>query len=539
MSTRGPDSLTLNSGDHTVSLRDPQGRPRIERAYRDMQAALGQRSAAVAAKAFLALEADFSALVTPEQARLLSNPLLWDQEDQNLCERIFDWYKKLADAGNELAESCVREMDDDAQSVAQVIAIALLHAGNARKWEQIATQMGGGGYSALHRLYRMAQKLALHRTLLRIQACGQEMEVTIEALYARAMLLKRLCVGSLNRQQLEILDNWLCAWMPVLSVSREPPKTGAALCADLRSDLGFNLTLSANVDAPIYLSLAALQRQLRRAVQGFHRGEIFPGWGFATEFRLEEHIGVIEYLRGEFALIEQGIRAARAERVYANDSVVEIYVGLSDILTRGFPDLSVWARQTDNRIGLAQKTASGPVRTQSDQFDQIYDPTRRQMRLKDYNESGLGLLASRDDAATISPGDLIAVKLERGQPCVLGEVVRKAPCGSPTDVLIGISIISHSAQRLALESRNKRDGRNQVIAALFVPGADPFGLSDGFVVSHATDQSGLVASVVDKGDKFTFVLNRLRRKGRGWWLSGFDSSMEAGQTEVEPESTVK
>ena len=539
MSPRGPDSLTLNSGDNIVSLRDSQGRERIERAFRDIQVAQGQRSAAIAAKMLVPLQSDFAALAAPEQARLLSNPLLWDQEDQNLSERIFDWYRKLSDVGGELAASCARENEGDAELVAKVIALALLHAGNARKWEQIATQMGRGGYSSLHLLYSTARKLDMHRTPQRIEVNSLDMEITIEALYVRAMLLKRLCIGSLNRQQIEILDNWLCAWMPVLGLTSHMPARGAALCADLRGDLGFGLTLSHEVDSSIYLPLAALQRQLRRAVQCFHRGEIFPGWGFATEFRLEEHIGVIEYLRSEFALIEQGIRAERNERIYANDSVVEIFVGLSDILTRGFPDLSVWTRQTDSRIGLIQRAASAPARTQSDQFSLIYDPMRRQMRLKDYNESGLGLLATRDEAATVSAGDLIAVRLEPGQPCVLGEVVRKAPCTSPTDTLIGISIISRSAQRVLLEFRNKRDGRSQSIAALFVPGEDAFGTSDGFIVSHATDQSKPEANVVDKGDKFTFVLNRLRRKGRGWWLSGFDSSKEPVQEVVEPEGSVK
>ena len=63
------------------------------------------------------------------------------------------------------------------------------------------------------------------------------------------------------------------------------------------------------------------------------------------------------------------------------------------------------------------------------------------------------------------------------------------------------------------------------------------GLVTGY--SPATDQSELVANVVDKADKFTCVLSRLRRKGRGWWLSGDDSSKEPMQDVVEPEGNVK
>jgi hypothetical protein len=526
--------------DAGVTLRAPEGRAELESGFKDLRAALAQRSVLLGAKLTINLDRTFARLALPEQARLLANPLVWDHDDQLLSERILDSHKKLADNARVLADLCVREMAPEDPMVSQVIALALLHAGSARKWEQIANQMGNGGNVAgLHRLFKLASRLGVERIIQVFPIGDHEAKATIEGLFIRALLLKRLCGGNLTRQQLEILDHWLWAWLPALTLTNDAGAAGASLCADLTSDFGFGLSIATEGAVPIYLSIAALQRQLRRAVQFFHRGEIYPGWGLATDFRVEEHIGVIDYLRREFSLIEQGATANRAERTHVNDLAVEVYVGFNDVLTRAFPDLSVWTPQHDGVTGVINQDQSRPAQSNTllgtqagthigarqNAFDQVYQQERRKMRLKDYNESGLGLVALRS-AAAITPGDLIAIKLDPGQPCVLGEVVRKAPADTAAEVLLGVSILSRRVQRLTLDAARDSDGRAQKNGVLFLLGADPLGTGDAFIVSQAVLQAKVALSTVDHGDRFTFTLVRQKRTGRGWGLSGFDVRSE-------------
>jgi hypothetical protein len=57
---------------------------------------------------------------------------------------------------------------------------------------------------------------------------------------------------------------------------------------------------------------------------------------------------------------------------------------------------------------------------------------------------------------------------------------------------------------------------------IFVPGPDSSGRFDCFAVPYSAIKDDVRYRVNAGGEEFTLTLNRMRRRGRGWALAGFE-----------------
>ncbi|MBL8513178.1 MAG: hypothetical protein JNJ55_04230, partial [Betaproteobacteria bacterium] len=248
---------------------------------------------------------------------------------------LADIYARFAAAIRTLTERAATDESLHAVVKVRYYACALLAGGNECKWRLFAGLRTSPAQTHVHHLQLgRAQADQTADTVLNISIEGSPRETSVEALYMRALLLERLASGNLNAQQIEILDEWLLAWMHSLIVSRKRPEDENALMADLTGSQGFMLSLR---DAPegdprgkVYLPLKPVMRQLDHAIERFHQGLIFPGFGLGMHFRIEEHAGVIEYLSREFALLmaRRGFKQPRKSVEGVRD--VAVFVGMND-----------------------------------------------------------------------------------------------------------------------------------------------------------------------------------------------------------------
>ena len=483
----------------------PDGRAEFERLRRELRNASLEESGA---ERILEVGNLLDAGVARIKKDLLGSALCWNDESQQLSQWIYQQHRGVVEAALRVVEPMRRHGHPLLQ---RLTALTLHHWAESLKWSMSRERHE---YTQLHDLLLLGMVGERHREPITWLADGRGQNTTIEALYFRMLLLDRFTSGSLTRQQVEILDAWLWEWTDALRAERTPPASGAALRVDLDSASGLRDGKREAEGPSLYLPLEPLEAQRRRIVAEFHAGRLVPAHGAAAEFRIEEHIAVIDHLARAFR-VPEGDAPVRAPRQQANGLRLEVWVGLAEILSRG--------------IGVGSETGryralnlSDPSIVQQGNATRFGDASRRYLWLVDTSATGLGFQALESDAAGIEVGDIVGWRKTHAAPIQLGRVTRRMPCGETGQVFVGVQLLTHAAQPLKLSQVVTFDNGQADGTYLFVPGDDESGRRDAFLVSEGTYelQSSYRAHVGN--DSFTVKFNRVRGKGRGWILAGFE-----------------
>ncbi len=412
----------------------------------------------------------------------------------------------------QLAHAIAAGAEDDPLAP-RVVALTLAHAGEAMKWEAARERPD---FLALHGLLGTLPAERRREPLV-VPAEGRGREAMVESLYFRALLLDRFASGSLTRQQVEVLDAWLWEWMPQLLGTASDPG-GPFLRVDLDANAGLREGSRGDDDGPcLYLPLPALEGLRRAVVRELHRGRMVPAHGCAGEMRLEEHVAVLEALRRAFEPAE-GEREKRARREHASGTRTEVWLGLEEIRALGFglgdapapvPALSLVESPLVASGGSAPPPAPGAV-----------DPTRRYLWRVDESATGVGFEALESDARGIEVGDVLGWRGEGGA-CELGRVSRRLAAGADGQVFLGVQRLG-AAHALRLARRHPFEQGSAESTHLFVPGADESGRHDAFLVPEKEYATGEAYHARPGEGVFTVQFNRVRARGRGWILAGFE-----------------
>lgn len=442
-----------------------------------------------------------------DREQLIKSNQTRTREEQATCNWIAERYGHLL----RLARETVSRNFSDATAAADTqparapsAALAILLSGHAIKWCRYAgTRTDPATREWLHQIFRTALSFSVDAAVIPVRIEDRMFDATVETLYVRALLLDRFSSGNLSPRRLEILDNWLVAWMGALWLTREPalrePTLGINTTAPQRG-----LTPHAPGDgAQLFLGLRPLQRQLDRTIREFHHGNIFPGWGISISVPIEEHVAVIDFLEREFTLIDiaNTQRAARGKRLaIAANSIVGVFFGFDEICSMAF--------SADRLHSLAGGGAELGI--------------RNAIHLIDISEGGLGLEMVTEDARRVNVNDLIAVRLEKGRPCVIGVVVRKSPLYSPTASLVGVRVLSRNPLHADME-RVDESNTWQPAKGILLAGAASNGFADSVLVSDKTYVANALMAVTLGSQAFEFRLRRVRQQGTGWRMAAYDA----------------
>jgi hypothetical protein len=197
---------------------------------------------------------------------------------------------------------------------------------------------------------------------------------------------------------------------------------------------------------------------------------------------------------------------------------IEVCVGLSEILVRGL-GTSV---TSPTALAAAKAALSDTQRLRHVQFGDEQQASRRLLRLVDISDAGYGFEATDKEAANIAIDDVVSLRLARDEACVLGRVTRRVPGPVRGQVMIGVRTISDHPKLLTL-SRTTPQGRiDDETAFIYVPGLDTSGAQDSFLIPDKALNDPSSREVMIGSQLFTIRFNRVRRKGRGWALVGFE-----------------
>lgn len=494
----------------------PEGRADFERARNAARGAMSDASPDEVMNAINRLDADLDEGVFKLKAELLGSVLMWKPEDRALSAWIYDQHCEFAELARRAADLFERRVGTDDTRTLRLIALAFMHWGEAAKW--VVGRRERYDYGWMHWLMRMAMTAGRHLDPVEVRLDARGRHATIESLFFRTLLLDRFAGGNLTRQQIEVLDAWLWEWTGALKgypVWPEQP----VLRADLDGKGGLRHGRRRDNGPSLYLAIPPLEARRLAVIKEFHRGRIVPSLGIAADFRVEEHVAVLEQLRVVFEA-PQDDGAERVERHPTAGPYVEVWLGLSEILARGMNAVQPATRDTMMIRGPA--ALSDTQRLRAYQFADENETPRRMLRLADVSATGYGFEASEKDATGIGVGDLVGMRLSDEDPCVLGRVVRRVPGQTEGQVTLGVLAISRSPQALTL-SRTVRQGRpDDDDLFIYVPGGDDSGAQDGFLVPEKMLQDPVCHDTVLGDDQFTIQFNRVRRKGRGWALAGFE-----------------
>jgi hypothetical protein len=445
---------------------------------------------------------------------LLGTALCWNEENQALTAWICNEHQKMGEMCHQLLDASSRRVSEKTLE-ARLAASALLHWGEAVKW---STSRERQNYVPLHSiLARMAQG-GRHRQVIRLVADGRGRSTSIEALYFRALLLDRFGGGNLTRQQIEVLDAWLWEWTASLTGVTTPP-AGAAFRADLDGNAGLREGTRSAAGPSLYLPLAPLEACRRDVIRELHQGRIVPPHGCAADMRVEEHVAVLDQLQRAFEAAGAD-SSRRAERLPGAGTRLEVWVGLTEILTRGVTVEPVtktgsWKVADDVRAAIASNNRNHPALGIAD------DPSRRYLWLTDVSATGFGFEALGRDAAGIEVGDLLGWKKVPGAPCVIGKVVRRIPGSSKGQIFFGVELLTQAAVPLKLVEEVGERALSENVC-VFVPGTDDGGRHDAFLLPDKVQRDFSSFSARSGNDVFKLRFNRVRNKGRGWVLAGFE-----------------
>ena len=493
-------------------------RPVIERRLRDIHAAADHASPDSAIAALNALHADVGLFVEASKARLLATSLAWSDDQKADAHWIYETNQRVAALCFQITEALRRQVGADDPRTLHGIAFTLLYMGEAMKWEIASGARAPRDYRVLHGLVRHAIATGRHLSPMRLDVGGRARACTLESLYFRSLLLARFASGNLSCAQIEILDEWLWMWAPILQGVPAPP-TGSALRADLDSSEGLRQGPRDGDGPVLYLPQGPIEAAFASLVAQFHAGRIVPSDGCTAALRIEEHVAVLD-------LVRRGLRDSKREPIEravrrSANLTVEVHLGLTEIEQRGFlppPPLAA-------AIGLATKdgVARGAARAERERdtaLSEIYDPLRRLVDLVDVSDSGLGFEGSDAACEPMAVGALVGVRLSPHGPLLIGKVARRMPTGKPGRVVVGVRRISSDARVISVTCDAGAAARP--LSMLYVRGDDGNGCEDAYLVGERTFEQGGTFEVLARENTYGFRFNRVRERGRGWVLAGFE-----------------
>jgi hypothetical protein len=499
----------------TPQFQRPNARSDFERTRNSVRTMLNTAASADVVQAFERLQGELDAGVRRVKPELLGSALSWNPDDRGLSEWIYTQHCDLAELARRAADLFERREGFGGANTLRMMGLAFQHWGEAAKW--IVGRRERCAYGWMHWLMRMAIEEGCNLHPCEVRLDGRVRRATLEFLFLRTLILDRFAGGNLSRPQCEVLDAWLWEWMPDITATSTWPGV-PAFRADLDGKGGLRSGKRTQAGPALYLPIAPLAARHRAVIKEFHRGRIVPTLGVASDFRVEEHVAVLEQLRVAFESAPDQEMEREVRRPVAGNPI-EVCVGLSEILLRGLGDA---VGSSPAGLAAAKAALSDTQRLRQVQFAGECEASRRFLSLVDVSDAGYGFDATEKEAANIAIDDVVSMRLARDETCVLGRVTRRVPGSIDGHVMIGVRTISDHPKILTLSRTTPQGRTDDEQAFIYVAGADASGSQDSFLVPEKALNDPSSREVVIGDQQFTIHFNRVRRKGRGWALAGFE-----------------
>ena len=517
-----PDETGQESREELPRATDPATRERWNRMLGYLREQAGTADPPPFARELAGETRRFESAIHPTACEVLATTLLWNESEHAFVQWVREGHHLLARAATTALRRAALTDAVPGGAAGALAALALAEYGNAIKWAAIAeSERDAVSLVEVKHVHDLVERAGLGSEPRAVPHGERDATVTLDALFIRAMLLDAICRGNLGPRQVEIIDSWLWEWTGDYRLAGTVD--GAVLAFEPGGERGLRTSRGEAGGKPgkRYVCIEPLERQIAGVVRGFREGIIFPGYGCAAEFRVEEHIKALDFLRFFFEATRNHVARQKRERC---EDRVEAFAGLGEILAKAFAPRpgSVAARATKG---------PRPSSLQAPGIDTLFDIPRRVMRVFDRSRDGLGVETIEDAIKPIDVGMPVTVHNDDNPRPVLCEVMRRAP-GHGRKIRLGLRILSRNPVKLFLA----RHGTDHGLDAIYLPGKDASGHLDTLLVSEPDFTVRERFEVRFDDRTFTIRMNRARYHGRGWFLAGFevDEESKKGEADAKP-----
>jgi hypothetical protein len=493
----------------------PDDRPYrlAEHRFREMPDAAFIAAPHAVLESFMELRVLVDADVHAIKRSLFAASLASRDDDKAASRWISAQHRRLARIGHRAAETFARLPGARVHAFG-LLAPALHYMGEAVKGHIKETHF----HTALHALMRIALASGRHHEQVQLDRRGRAARCTLTSLYFRALLLARLAGGGLTFAQIEILDAWMWTWMPALSGVDLAPE-GVAYRADLDSNEGLRCGARTGTGPSLYLLRAPLEAVRLAISSEFQRGRTVCAGGDASNFAIADHFAALDAMRRNLRGVRH-VSAGRGKR-YPASAVVDLHVGLAEVMTTGFTEAAGLAQPLSLQpIAEAVPPRGSMTGREREHREGPRDAVRRVVQLIDVSDTGLSLEGEEADCAEVAVDDLVALRIGPAEPLLLAKVVRRLPAATGGRVLLGLLRLSCAAQ--PVRARRSSDAALPELSLLYIPGEDEAGRHDAYLTSDAGAAERALFDTAVGEDIFTFRFNRVRERGRGWVMAGFE-----------------
>lgn len=464
------------------------------------------------------LVADFFAR---ESSAVLAHEIVWDAGDQAFADWCILARTRWAEAALAFAKQELATFGAASPFAPRLVCLAMASLGDAIKWRAIAGRRARD-LQLLHDAYRTAEAAGIARTSAHVVIDGELANATPESLYIRALLFDALCAGALSRQEMVIVDDWLLLWSAGFEVLAAAPGGNCPVTIGTNGAGGLEPCGRAAGPSTRFLGgLAGLRDRIGEVRARFHEGRLAAGSRFARALAVEHHVSALGRL--EELLVHWANPAGGREKrsATADNTIVPLYVGLGEILGRGFGPVIDSTPASGAEAPAALASARSERADRNANYGMVLEPLGLQATVIDRSGRGIGIAVPRSENGVPSMGDLVGVR-EPGMLRV-GRVVRQFADPASERIRVGIRIVIDDPERIVLVSTASGTPKALAeVAALFVPGADPDGQLDALLVSRATFQVSGPYEMTLGPTTYTIRLTRDQVSGRGWVAARFE-----------------
>lgn len=491
--------------------------------------------------------------VQPMQAALcrqyLQNPRMSRMIESRLWNAIQSLSTALAQGYHAFIMGYVAQPNGSkiAAQLPLITARAVYHTGISAKWQHFRYEpISRKTFGALNNLYRFAEFEEFERSRLKLYDDPDfARETSVADEYLRVMMLNALHPGGLTPKQIELADQWLMRWTPLIEVEREYVRDRHVFQVKLDDDRGARRIRRPAEDAmQRYWATAQLDMRMGEALHGLRRGEISAKAELSEDCRLPVCAEFLEY-----AMLQWGPtgpkRTQRLKERTHTMKMIEVVKNFNDFhqlirhdnfkaMRRSDPgkDPGVsYDEMLDVRLYgfVTQRTQDRRHANREPDEPAKYESER--WIAENESESGFGasIAESREDWVGLSK--LFALRPERGAQWLIG-VVRRLSKLESAQRYVGMEIICHMPfavqMRLPGEARTLTvDGIDPVGAhlptlALFLPKARSNRDYDSILLPAGEYARSNNWQLELQGKVYIIELKGDREKGDGWVRSAFE-----------------
>lgn len=331
--------------------------------------------------------------------------------------------------------------------------------GHLLKWRSIRyLPAGEKHWLRLHNLYRIAESEGFQRKPLRAYA-DDTSECCCETAYLHIMMLDLANSGTLYPRQLDLIDNWLGGWHPLLQLSKRLDPETHSFSIDLSADHGPRRVRKPDIEKPMrFWGTTDLLQRMDMLHQGLQAGSSPAELGLSEHARTAESLELLDHLHHHWSSL-----AAREQRRAPRASVkrlVDVAHGHSAIIGQ-IKAANVPARVSPYGTGL-NYSETDDVQV----YGFITDRTRERVShmhlpavpsspdverwvMQDESECGYGAVVESRDKDWLRVGALIGVKSHEATIWQLGIVRRLSRLNDDTSS-IGIETVVETPELVML-----------------------------------------------------------------------------------------